>query len=66
MDYSKIIVDEPRPAIRRITLNRPDKRNPLSNELRSELFHALESGDKDPDVRGNDDPRRRPLLFGGL
>ena len=51
MDYSKIIVDEPRPAIRRITLNRPDKRNPLSNELRSELFHALESGDKDPDVR---------------
>lgn len=51
MDYRKIIVDEPRPAIMRITLNRPDKRNPLSNELRGELFHALETGDQDPNVR---------------
>ena len=51
MDYRKIIVDEPRPAIMRITLNRPDKRNPLSNELRGELFHALEIGDQDPNVR---------------
>ena len=51
MDYQKIIVDEPRPAIRRITLNRPAKRNPLSNELRGELFHALETGDRDAAVR---------------
>ena len=51
MEYSKIIVDEPRPMVRRITLNRPDKRNPLSNELRSEMFHALESADQDPKVR---------------
>ncbi len=51
MEYSKIIVDDPRPQVRRITLNRPEKRNPLSNELRSELFHALETADQDPNVR---------------
>ena len=51
MDYQKIIVDEPRPQVRRITLNRPEKRNPLSNELRTELFHALEAGDVDEAVR---------------
>ncbi len=51
MGYSNIIVDEPRPMVRRITLNRPDKRNPLSNELRTELFRALEAADQDADVR---------------
>ena len=51
MEYQKIIVDEPRPMVRRITLNRPEKRNPLSNELRSEMFHALESADQDDAVR---------------
>lgn len=51
MEYSKILVDHPAEFVKRITLNRPDKRNPLSNELRTQLFHALESGDQDPDVR---------------
>lgn len=51
MDYQKIIVDRPAEYVQRITLNRPEKRNPLSNELRGEMFHALESGDQDPDVR---------------
>ena len=51
MSEQKIIVDDPRPQVRRITLNRPDKRNPLSNELRAELFAALEAADVDPDVR---------------
>ena len=32
-------------------LNRPEKRNPLSNALRSELFAALESADRDDSVR---------------
>lgn len=50
-DYQKILVDDPRPFVRRITLNRPEKRNPLSNELRAELFDALEGADRDPDVR---------------
>ncbi len=51
MDYQKIIVDRPLPYVNRITLNRPEKRNPLSNELRTELFHALETADRDADVR---------------
>ncbi len=51
MDYQKIIVDEPLPHVQRITLNRPEKRNPLSNELRTEMFHALETGDQNPDIR---------------
>lgn len=51
MDYAKIIVDRPAEYVQRITLNRPDKRNPLSNELRTELFHALETGDQDDSVR---------------
>lgn len=51
MNHQKIIVDEPRPRLRRITLNRPDKRNPLSNELRGELFNALEAADRDESVR---------------
>jgi enoyl-CoA hydratase len=51
MDYRKIIVDDPRPLVRRITLNRPDKRNPLSNELRAEMSHALQAADTDANVR---------------
>ena len=51
MAYATIIVDDPRPYVRRITLNRPEKRNPLSNELRRELFEALEAADRDPEVR---------------
>ncbi len=51
MEYTKIIVDEPLPLVRRITLNRPEKRNPLSNELRTQMFHALEDSDTNPDVR---------------
>jgi enoyl-CoA hydratase len=51
MSYQKILVDDPRPFVRRITLNRPEKRNPLSNELRSELFDALETADRQKDVR---------------
>jgi enoyl-CoA hydratase/carnithine racemase len=50
MSYEWIVVDQPAPRVARITLNRPDKRNPLSNALRSELFAALEAADQDQDV----------------
>lgn len=46
-----IVIDEPRPQVRRLTLNRPEKRNPLSNQLRTELFDALEAADVDDSVR---------------
>lgn len=50
-DYQWIIVDRPLPGVQRITLNRPDKRNPLSNLLRTELFDALIQADHDPELR---------------
>lgn len=46
-----VLVDDPAPSVRRLTLNRPAKRNALSNALRGELFAALRAGDADPDVR---------------
>ncbi|MGB2239586.1 MAG: enoyl-CoA hydratase-related protein, partial [Pseudomonadales bacterium] len=35
----------------RITLNRPDSRNALNNQLRTEIYSTLESNDHDPDVK---------------
>ena len=46
-----LLVDDPAPHIRRLTLNRPEKRNALSNALRGEIFAALEAADRDPEVR---------------
>lgn len=49
-DESLVLVDEPASTVRRLTLNRPEKRNALSNRLRGELFEALHAGDRDPGV----------------
>jgi enoyl-CoA hydratase len=46
-----ILSDDPLPHVRRLTLNRPEKRNALSNDLRRELFAALEAADRDGEVR---------------
>jgi enoyl-CoA hydratase/carnithine racemase len=46
-----LLADDPRPGVRRFTLNRPEKRNALSNALRGELFRALEEADRDAAVR---------------
>jgi enoyl-CoA hydratase len=51
VEYSVVLIDEPVPQVRRITLNRPDKRNALNHALRGQLIHALREGDADPDVR---------------
>ena len=50
-DYQAILVDEPAPSVRRITLNRPDKRNAMNNTLRGEVIDALQRFDRDDDVR---------------
>jgi enoyl-CoA hydratase len=48
--YTHVLVDDPLPRVRRITLNRPEKRNALSNLLRQEILDALQAADRDPDV----------------
>ena len=50
-DEQLLVVDNPRPHVRRLTLNRPEKRNALSNALRAEIFAALEAADRDGQVR---------------
>jgi len=50
-DQPLVLVDDPAPHVRRLTLNRPEKRNALSNGLRGQLFEALHAGDADPGVR---------------
>ena len=49
--YAWILLDHPCEAVQRITLNRPEQRNPLSNALRGEVFDALLSGDQDDAVK---------------
>jgi enoyl-CoA hydratase len=50
-DAPILLADDPSPHVRRLTLNRPAKRNALSNALRADLFAALEAADRDPDIR---------------
>jgi len=45
-----LIVDDPAPNVRRLTLNRPHKRNALDDDLRGSLFEALRLGDRDKNV----------------
>jgi enoyl-CoA hydratase len=51
MNYELVLIDNPLPLVQRVTLNRPDKRNALNNQLRTEILHALEEADANPDVR---------------
>ena len=48
---STVLTDEPAPQVRRITLNRPEKRNALNHDLRGGIIEALREADQDPDVR---------------
>ena len=45
-----VLVDEPRPRVRRITMNRPEKRNSLIHPLRGAILETLREHDQDPDV----------------
>jgi enoyl-CoA hydratase len=46
-----VLIDEPVPQVRRITLNRPEKRNALNHPLRGGILRALQEADADPSVR---------------
>ena len=49
--YDLVLIDDPAPGVRRITLNRPEKRNALNHPLRGQLLQALREGDQDRAVR---------------
>lgn len=51
MSTDVVLIDDPAPQVRRITLNRPDKRNALNHALRGGIVRALQEADQDPDVR---------------
>jgi len=51
MSTDVVLVDDPAPHIRRITLNRPEKRNALNHALRGGIIRALQEADADPEVR---------------
>jgi enoyl-CoA hydratase len=46
-----VLIDDPAPQVRRITLNRPEKRNALNHALRGGIVRALQQADQDPAVR---------------
>jgi enoyl-CoA hydratase len=50
-DFRFIAIDTPSEHVRRISLNRPEKRNAISTPLRGELLDALAAHDMDDDVR---------------
>jgi enoyl-CoA hydratase len=50
MSTDVILVDDPAPYVRRITMNRPEKRNALNHPLRGAILETLRANDQDPDV----------------
>ncbi|MDH4170320.1 MAG: enoyl-CoA hydratase-related protein [Acidimicrobiia bacterium] len=51
MPENVILLDDPAPGVRRITLNRPDKRNALNHPLRGAIIDALRTADQDDEVQ---------------
>ena len=45
-----LLIDTPRPGVRRLTMNRPEKRNALNNALRGAIIDALTQADTDPSI----------------
>ncbi|WP_424811306.1 enoyl-CoA hydratase-related protein [Roseococcus sp. YIM B11640] len=50
-DQDVLLIDNPAPGVRRLTMNRPEKRNALNNPLRKAIFDAVTDSDRDPEVR---------------
>lgn len=46
-----VLIDEPRDGVRRLTMNRPEKRNSLIHPLRGAILDSLRTGDRDPTVK---------------
>ena len=50
MSSELVLIDEPVPHVRRITMNRPEKRNALNHPLRGAILDAVRTADQDPDI----------------
>jgi enoyl-CoA hydratase len=50
-DKPVLLIDTPAPGIRRLTMNRAEKRNALNNPLRGAILEALIEADRDPEVK---------------
>jgi enoyl-CoA hydratase len=50
-DKPVLLIDTPAPGIRRLTMNRAEKRNALNNPLRGAILDALIEADRDPEVK---------------
>ena len=46
-----LLIDDPIPGVRRLTMNRPEKRNSLIHPLRGAILKALQDADTDPDIK---------------
>ena len=51
MSDNIVLIDNPRPHVRRITMNRPEKRNSLIHPLRGAVLDALQEADQDDEVK---------------
>ncbi|WP_420639588.1 enoyl-CoA hydratase-related protein [Candidatus Poriferisocius sp.] len=51
MSDNIVLIDNPRPHVRRITMNRPEKRNSLIHPLRGAVLDALAEADQDDTVK---------------
>ena len=65
MEYTSVLIDSPVPRVRRVTLNRPHKRNALNSALRQEIIAAVRAGETDPDVRVTIIAANGPSFCGG-
>lgn len=50
-DSEVLLIDNPLPGVRRLTMNRPEKRNSLIHPLRGAILEALQEADMDPNVK---------------
>tara|TARA_B100000902_G_scaffold51593_1_gene58319 strand:- start:135 stop:1013 length:879 start_codon:yes stop_codon:yes gene_type:complete len=46
-----LLIDDPVPGVRRLTMNRPEKRNSLIHPLRGAILKALQDADTDPNIK---------------
>lgn len=51
LEYETLLVEDTLPGVRRLTLNRPQVLNAISDRLAAELATALEAAEADPGVR---------------